>query len=112
MDSQRRNGEGRVQRAEAVDVVYHTEENGRGERGVEGKPLEVVTHTNPRRGAGVEPRQLAVLEGDVVIEADKLHEHVADDADEVFDVAGFVFGWHSLYRRHWGADSFGRGSVA
>ena len=53
MDGEGGDGEGGIERAEAVDVVDHAEEDGRGERGVEGEALEVIGDADARWGAGV-----------------------------------------------------------
>lgn len=96
MHGQRGDGEGRVERAEAVNVVDHAEQDGRGERRVRGQALQVVGHADPRWGAGVEARETSVAEGDLVIEADQFHEHVGDQGDEIGCVAGGVVGGHQF----------------
>lgn len=43
-----------------------------------GQALEVVLDGDTRWGAGVEAREAAVLEGDVVVVTDQFEEHGAD----------------------------------
>lgn len=77
-----------------------------------GETLQVVDDTYPRGSAGVEAGEPPVFKRNSVIEADKLHEHVADKEDEVFDVTGFVFGGHDFRSRLWGPGAFWRRALA
>ncbi len=61
MHGEAADGEGRVEGAEAVDVVDHAEEDGRREGGVGREALQVVGDGDAGRGARVEARQPAVF---------------------------------------------------
>ena len=54
MNRKRCNCESRPKGAQAIDVVYHRQEDGRRESGVRGKALEIVGDGNAGRSAGVE----------------------------------------------------------
>lgn len=60
------------------------------------KALEIIPHTNCRRGSGVEPGQSTILQRNVVVEAYELHEHVADEYNEVLDITGLILLRHFL----------------
>lgn len=78
MDSQGRDRKCGVERTEAIDIIDHTEKYGWGEGCVRRETLQIVYHADAGRRAGVKPRQTAILEWDLVVEADELHKHVAD----------------------------------
>lgn len=73
MHGQAADGEGRVEGAQAVDVVDHAEQDGRRQGGMGGQALQVVGDGDAGRGAGVEAGEAAVFERDVVVEADEFH---------------------------------------
>lgn len=68
--------------------------------------LQIVFDADAGRGSGVEPGQPAIFERDFVVEFDELEEHVADQQDEIFHVAGFVLQWHELHRGSWVTGTF------
>lgn len=78
MHRQTANRERRIQRAEPVDIIHHTQQDWRTQRRVCCQALEVVCYADTGRCAGVEAREPAVLEGDVVVETHEFHEHVCD----------------------------------
>jgi len=77
-----------------------------------GETLQVIDYADAGGSAGVETGETPVFEGDFVIEANELHEHVADEEDEVFDVASFVFGGHNSRDGFGRPRAFGRGALA
>ena len=98
MDGQRGYGESGVERAESIDVVDHTQEDWWRKSGVGGQSLQVIDDANARRGARMEPGQSAIFQRDLVIETDKLHEHVTDEDNQVLGVARLILGWHVFDR--------------
>lgn len=109
MHRQAADGEGRVQGAEAVDVVDHAEQDGRREGGVRREALQVVGDGDAGGRARVEAREPAVFERDVVVEAHEFHQHVSDEDHEVRDGAGLVAEGHRSGGGPWGAGAFGGG---
>lgn len=49
----------------------------------------------------MEPGQSAIFEWNLVIEANQLQEHIANQEHQILDIAGFVLHRHVLHRRFW-----------
>ena len=77
-----------------------------------GQSLQVVLNTYSWRSARMESSEPAVLEWDVVVVSDEFEEHVADQEDEIFGVAGFVFGGHGFDGGMGWSGSLGGGFLA
>lgn len=106
MNGETADSEGGIKGAEPVDVVDHAEEDRRREGGVCGQALEVVLNRYAGRGSGVEAGEMAVLEWDVVVEADEFHEHGGDENHEIAHVAGLILPGHYLHIWILGSCSF------
>lgn len=77
-----------------------------------GQSLKIVLHTDARWSSGVESRQTAFLEGDVVIEAYELHQHIADQYHQLFDVATLILLRHVFDRSFGLPRTLGRRTLA
>ena len=60
------------------------------------KALKIILHTNCRRSSGVEPGLSTIVQWNGVVEAYELHEHVADDYNEVLDITSLILLRHFL----------------
>ena len=109
MDREAADCEGRVQAAQPIDVVDHTQQNWGREGCVCCEALEVVFHANGGRGAGVETRQSTVGERDFVVVDDQFGEHEANEVDEIGCGGERVVGWHGFHGLAGPAGTFGRG---
>ena len=98
MDGQRGYGECGVERAKSIDIVDHTQEDRWRKGGVGGESLQVIDDADARWGARMEPGQSSIFQRNLIIETDELHEHVADEDDQVLGVAGLILGWHVFDR--------------
>ena len=54
----------------------------------------------------MESGQAAVFQWDFVVEFDQLEEHVTDQEDQIFHIAGFILQWHELHGGSWVTGTF------
>lgn len=58
------------------------------------EPLQIVLYRDSRRGPRVEACQSTISEWYLIIESYEFHQHIADDDDEVSNVAILVGAGH------------------
>lgn len=62
------------------------------------QPLKVIVDRYSRGGSRVEPGQSSLMQGDLVIEADKLHQHARNQDNQIAWVRKLVALWQQLHR--------------
>lgn len=92
MDGEAGDGESRVQGAETVNVVDHTQKNRRREGSVSRQALQVIVYGDSRRGSRVEAGQTALMQRNLVVEPDQFHEHAGDQHHQVPGIGILVLG--------------------
>ena len=72
-----------------------------------GQPLQVVMDGDARWGARMEPSQSTLMQRDLIIVADELHQHARYQYHHIIGVCLVVSSWEKFHRRSRRSDAFG-----
>lgn len=90
MDRQTGHRKGGIERTESIDVVYHAQQDRGRKSSMGGKALEVVVNGDSRRRPRMKPSESTLMQWDLVVELDQLHQHARDQEHNITGIRQFI----------------------